>query len=247
MKSHQTYHVEVFETIATLNKAGAEFIIARAKEAIAKRGRFVIALSGGETPKDIYALLVESSFNEKVALEKIFIFWGDERCVPLEDERNNAYQANAILLSKVGIPLSNIHAIPVNLSPEEAALKYEQTIKEFFGDKALQFDLVMLGLGKNGHTASLFPYTDVLYEKVAGIRSVYVAEEKMFRITMTAALINQSRCIVFLVTGEGKAVILSKVLSISDNAVAYPAQLIRQADGELYWLIDQAAASLIHE
>lgn len=247
MKLHQTYHAEIFKTATALNRAGAEFIITRAKEAIAEKGRFVMALSGGQTPKNIYALLADAAYRERIEWRKVFIFWGDERCVPLDDEQNNAYEATSILLSKVDIPLSNIHAIPVNLSPQEAARKYEQTIRDFFEDQPLQFDLVLLGLGKNGHTASLFPDTEVLTEKAAGIRAVYVAEENRYRVTMTAALINQARCIVFLVAGAEKSAITAQILSASGNGMDYPAQLIRQEDGELYWLMDRAAAALIHD
>ncbi len=243
---HPTYHLEIFETTNELSNAGAEFIIKLAKEAIIERGRFVISLSGGQTPKNLYTLLAEPSFRNRLDWKNIFIFWGDERCVPLTDEQNNAYEAKSILLDKVEIPISNIHAIPVNLWPAEAARQYELTIKIFFGDEPLRFDLVLLGLGKNGHTASLFPGTKLVNGQVEGIREVYVEEEKMFRITMTAALINQARHILFLVTGNEKAAILEKVLSNTQQGLKYPAQLIKQQDGELYWFIDRASSAFIH-
>jgi 6-phosphogluconolactonase len=245
MTLHSTYHLKIFDTATALNKAAAEFIVTIAMQAIAERGRFIISLSGGQTPKNVYALLAEPVFSGRLEWKNIFVFWGDERYVPLDDERNNAYEAKSILLDKVGIPLANVHAIPVNLSPAEAARKYEQTLNDFFGDQLPQFDLVLLGLGENGHTASLFPGTKLINGQAKGIREVYVEEEKMFRITMTAALINQARHIVFLVTGEEKAAIIAKILSNSNQGSNYPAQLIKQPDGELYWFIDHAAASLI--
>lgn len=245
MTKQSTYHLEIFETVSALNKAAAEFMIAIARKSIAERGRFVISLSGGQTPKHLYALLADPLFSSLIDWENTYVFWGDERCVPLEDERNNAYEANQILLHKVAIPASNVYAIPVNLSPVNAAQEYEQTLRDFFGVEPMLFDLILLGLGKNGHTASLFPGTTLVKEQKEGIREVYVAEENMFRISMTAPLINHARHICFLVTGEDKASIVKEVLSISLQGFNYPAQLIKQSDGELYWFLDQAAASLL--
>lgn len=246
MTAHSKYNLEIFQTTEALNRAAAEFIISKASQAIAARGRFIISLSGGQTPQNLYSLLAEPFFCEQVQWKKTFIFWGDERCVPLDDDRNNAHQARSILLDKVDIPLSNIHFIPVNLSPEEAANTYEQELKDFFGEDPIRFDIMLLGLGENGHTASLFPHTKVIDEQAEGVRELYVEEEKEFRVTLTAPLINRSHHILFLVTGEKKAGILKKILTASYQPENYPAQLVKPVDGTLNWLVDHKAAALIN-
>ena len=245
MKSVPSYNLNIFQTVDDLNKAAAEYFIDHSRKSIASRGRFVVSLSGGQTPQKLYSLLAEPDFRDQVEWKKTFIFWGDERCVSLDDERNNAHQAKLILFDKIEIPKFNIHFIPVNLSPEEAASNYEKNIKDFFGKEAVQFDLVLLGLGENGHTASLFSGTKVIDEQAAGVRAIYVKEEKMFRITMTAPLINRARAILFLVAGENKSEILKKVLTAPYQPALIPAQLIKPTDGELMWFVDGAVSSLI--
>ncbi|SMO77897.1 6-phosphogluconolactonase [Solitalea koreensis] len=245
MTADSTYHLKVFQTADELCKAAAEFFIDISRKSIAARGRFVVSLSGGTTPQGLYSLLSESPFREQVEWEKTVVFWGDERCVSLNDTQNNAHQAKITLLDKIDIPKANIYAIPVNLSPEEAAINYEKEVNCFFGKETPRFDLMLLGLGENGHTASLFPGTNVIYEQTVGIRAVYVEEEKMFRITMTAPLINQSGAILFLVNGENKAVILKEVLTAAYRPDKIPAHLIQPVNGELYWFVDRASASLI--
>jgi len=243
----QKYNIEVFQSIDALNSAAAEYIIAVSKKAIAERGRFTIALSGGDTPQELYALLAKTPYNEQIEWKKTFVFWGDERWVPLDDRRNNAYQAKSILLDKVNIPASNIHRISVNLSPNQAAIKYEKELRTFFGNELIQFDMILLGLGDNGHTASLFPGTKVIHEHAEGVRFVEMNPPIGGRITMTAALINRAHHILFLVSGEKKAGILGKVLDASYQPNLYPAQLIKPIHGDLQWFADQEAASLIKQ
>jgi len=242
MRANPMRNLRIFPVIDDLNISVADSIIFIANKAIRDKGRFTISLSGGQTPVKLYSILATHPYREYMQWEKTFIFWGDERCVPLNDIRNNAHQAKSILLDKVDIPLSNIHIIPVNLSPDKAADKYEKDLKDFFCDKPLQFDMMLLGLGENGHTASLFPGTKVLNEKAEGIRKVYVKKEKMFRVTMTAPLINRAHHIFFIVTGEDKSKVLQKVLSTSYQPEKYPAQLIKPTKGELCWFADMAAA-----
>lgn len=244
MNKHTVYnHLEVFPTIDDLNLAAAKFIVDVATNAIAGKGKFTISFSGGQTPVKLYSILAKPPFREQIEWKKTFIFWGDERCVPLDDERNNAHQAKIKLLNKVNIPLANIHVIPVDLTPAEAAAKYEKEIKDFFGNESLQFDLVLLGLGENGHTASLFPGTKIINEQVEGVREVYVQEEKMSRITMTAPLINQAHYILFLVAGRNKAEILEHIMWSPYQPEKYPAQLIKPEHGNLRWFADNAAAT----
>lgn len=240
-----TIHLKTFPSVPSLNQAVAELIMTIAGNAIAERGRFVISLSGGQTPRHLYSLLADPDFRNRIDWKNTFVFWGDERCVPVEDDRNNAYEAKKILLTKVDIPVSNIHALPVELPPDEAAIQYEKTLRDFFGDQPLQFDLILLGLGTNGHTASLFPGLQLLNEQAAGIRAEYVEEVNMYRISMTANLINQARNIVFLVSGEEKALVVKEIVTGTGKADQYPARLIKPIQGELYWFLDKAAASLL--
>jgi 6-phosphogluconolactonase len=235
-------NIEIFADVELLYEAAASRIIALAKNAAALRKRFVISLSGGKTPEQLFKLLVDSPFSERMPWKNTFIFWGDERCVPLDNERNNAHQAKVVLLNKVPIPFNNIHRIPVNLPPVQAAQVYQQMLQVFFGDKDYCFDLILLGLGENGHTASLFPNTPVLNATEAEIQEVYIVEEKMFRITMTAPLINQAKHILFLVTGEKKATVLKTIIKGAYDPHQYPAQLIKPIDGDLHWFVDTAAA-----
>jgi 6-phosphogluconolactonase len=245
MTAGSTYKLEIFKTVDAFNKAVAEFIIATAEKSIAAKGRFTLSLSGGQTPGSLYQLLAEPAYSERMPWKNTFIFWGDERCVPLDDDRNNAQQAKILLLDKIDIPASNIHIIPVNLSPSEAARQYEKTVKDFFKEEPMRFDLILLGLGENGHTASLFPGTEIIKEQTAGIREVYVEEEKMFRISMTPYLLNLSHNIIFLVTGKSKADIFNTVLHDAYQPDKYPAQLIKPTDGNLYWFVDKEAAALL--
>jgi 6-phosphogluconolactonase len=245
MKPQPRYNLEVLPDAEDLYVAVAEFIIDAANKAIAKKAQFTFVLSGGQTPLELYSILAKHPYRDYMQWDKTFVFWGDERCVPLDDDRNNAHQAKIHLLDKVDIPKSNIHIIPVNLSPQEAAEKYEKDIKDFFEGEPQQFDLILLGLGEDGHTASLFPKTNVLTERVEGIRAVVVNAPIGTRVTMTAPLINRAHQIAFLVTGKNKATILKKVLSDSYQPEKYPAQLIKPVDGELHWFANSVAATRV--
>jgi len=234
--------IQIFDTVPELAEAAAFFIINTAKDAVEARGRFVISLSGGHTPEQLYALLAKPPFRDKMPWSKTFVFWGDERCVPSTDKENNANMAKTLLLDHVAIPSANINPVAVDLPPADAAKAYEGTIKKLFDKDAPRFDLILLGLGENGHTASLFPGTDVLTDHTHLVKEVYVTEQKMFRITMTADLINEAYNIIFLVEGESKADIVNTVLSATYQPDTYPAQLIKPVNGNLYWFMDKKAA-----
>jgi 6-phosphogluconolactonase len=239
---HQN-NIEVYKTTTELTIAAAQFIVAAAKTAVARRGHFIISLSGGHTPEQLYTLLSKPPYKDEMPWDKTFLFWGDERCVGLDDKDNNTHMTRVMLLDHIAIPAANIYPIPVNLPPAEAANAYEQSITNLFKGEQPRFDLVLLGLGENGHTASLFPGTDVVHETARLVKEVYVEEVKMYRITMTAHLINMSRNILFLVAGEDKAQVLNTVLNTPALPDKYPAQLIKPVDGELYWYVDASAAS----
>lgn len=238
-------NINIFPTPEALGEAAARHIIELAKHYIQKNGRFTISLSGGSTPERLFKLLSQSLYVEQMPWQNTYFFWGDERCVPLDDERNNAHQAIKLLFSKINIPADNIFRIPTNLPPTQAAEQYEQTIKEFFVNAQPRFDLMLLGMGDDGHTASLFPGTEVLHETKHLVKAIYIDKVSMHRITMTVPLINQSHHIIFLVTGSGKAETLKTVLQGDSQPELYPAQLIQPEDGTLLWMVDEAATALL--
>ena len=236
--------IEVFAGVEALSKAAAEFIINLACESITAHGRFTVSLSGGSTPESLFKLLAGPAYKDRMPWKNTYVFWGDERYVPLDDKRNNSFVARTLLLNNVDIPDENVFPIPVNIEPaEKAASAYEQSLKSLFGESMPQFDLIMLGLGENAHTASLFPHTSVIHEKKDWVSAVYVDEVKMFRITMTAPLINNARNVLFLAAGQGKAVVLKIIMTAPFQPDDYPAQLISPTIGNLYWYLDEAAAS----
>lgn len=238
-------NINIFPTPGALSETAARHIIELAKYYIQNNGRFTVALSGGSTPERLFKLLTQSPYVEQMPWQNTYFFWGDERCVPLDDERNNAYQAIKLLFSKINIPAANIFRIPTNLPPQAAAAQYEQTIKDFFGNSRPRFDLMLLGMGDDGHTASLFPGTEILHETKHLVKDIYIEKLDMQRITMTAPLINQSHHIIFLVTGSGKAETLKTVLQGEFQPELYPAQLIQPEDGTLLCMVDEAAAALL--
>lgn len=241
----QQNNVNIFETAASLAQATADLMIAIAKNAIERRGSFTVSLSGGTTPEYLYTLLTKPAYRDQIPWNKTFVFWGDERFVPSDDKQNNAHMAKTFLLDHVDIPSINIYPVPVDVEPALAAEKYEASIKKFFGEETPRFDFMLLGLGENGHTASLFPGSEVVFENKRLVREVFVAEQDMFRITMTTALINKAHNIIFLVEGESKAAILKTILGDTKQPDKFPAQIIKAEDGNLYWLVDKKAAALL--
>ena len=239
-------NIQIFDT-SELVKAVAGLIVKIANNAINTRGRFVLSLSGGHTPETLYSELCTEPYQGQIAWDKTFVFWVDERCVPSDNEQNNARMARVFLLDHVDIPLSNIYPVPVDLPPEKAAVAYENSIKQFFGSKEPCFDLILLGLGENGHTASLFPGTQNFSDHTHLIKEVYVQEQSMYRITMTANLINRAANIIFLIAGGCKAEILDFVLNAPYQPEQYPAQLINPVNGNLYWFVDDKAAVLLNK
>lgn len=237
--------LKVYRDLEEVSQNAARILIEAAQSAVNKRGGFSLVLSGGNTPRRLFEMLAESPYREQLPWGKTHVFWGDERCVPAEDERNNAYMARRILLSRVPIPEEHIYPIASTLPPIKAAEKYQNTLNEYFSGRPPIFDFILLGLGENGHTASLFPGTPVLDEKRSWVSEVYVPNLQMWRVTLTAPILNQARKIVFLVSGAGKAWVLNQVLNGPGNPKQLPAQLIKPQDGELLWLADKAAASQI--
>lgn len=221
----------------------AEYFVAAANESTEKNGRFSVALSGGSSPKKLYELLASDSFKTKVDWSKIHFFFGDERNVPQTDKDSNYLMAKKALFDPLKIDAGNIYPVNTALSPAEAAVDYVGDISKYFNGNEWRFDLVLLGLGDNSHTASLFPHTDVLYDKVPYVKEVWLEEQQVFRITLNAPLINKAQRIAFLVYGEGKAFAVHHILEDSHDILNYPAQLIEPDFGELVWFLDEAAAA----
>ncbi len=222
----------------------AEFMAAQAVEAIAARGRWTIALAGGGTPKPIYQRLAEAGYAQGIDWSRVHIFFGDERCVSPDDSRSNYRMAREALLDHVPLPPENVHRLRGEDDPALAALAYEQEIQRMFRTAAPPaFDLVCLGMGDNGHTASLFPGTASLREQTRWVIPQYVEVMQTWRVTMTAPLINAARHVAFFVEGAGKAEMLRRVLHGRYDPDVLPAQMIQPARGQLHWLVDAAAAA----
>jgi len=234
--------IRVFKNIDQLSEATAEMFVDIANQAIDKCKRFSVALSGGNTPRRLYQLLVDQPFRDLIPWKFVHIFWGDERCVLANDPRSNTRMVRQILLDHVPIPSDNIHWVPVELPPAQVAKQYESDLRSFFGEKAPVFDLILLGMGENAHTASLFPHSPVLSERVAWVAEVYVADQDIYRITFTVPLINQADQVIFLVSGSDKANTLHQVLEGAYQPQEFPAQLIRPHGANPIWMIDEAAS-----
>ena len=234
--------IRVYNDLETLSQAAAELFTVLSRQASLICGRFSVALSGGETPRRMYEILASSPYRERIHWDEVHVFWSDERCVPEDDPRNNARMARQTLLDHVPISPDHIHPIRCSTSPQQAAIHYEQELKEFFSSQNPNFHLILLGLGANGHIASLFPHTPVLNEKVKRVSEVYVKELGMHRITFTAPYINQASQVVFLVSGADKAQVLENVLEGPYQPRQLPAQLIRPDGKHPIWLVDKAAS-----
>jgi 6-phosphogluconolactonase len=235
--------LHIYKTPDLLLSALSEFVIERANEAIKSSGRFNIALSGGSSPKRLYELLASDVYRNRIEWTKVYFFFGDERYVPADHSSSNFLMAKKALFTPLKISEDQIYAVDTSLSPPDSASDYERRLRKHFGGDILKFDLILLGLGDNSHTASLFPHTSVLHEKDALIKEVYVQEVSMYRITFTAPLINAAHCVAFLVYGASKSEALAHILKDPLNVEEYPAQLIKPVDGALHWFLDGAAAA----
>ena len=233
-----------------LNIKAAEYCAKTAKQAMFSSGTCTISLSGGSTPKSLYALLATPEWRSRFNWKHIHLFWGDERCVPIDHPDSNFGMVKRELLSKVEIPEENIHRFPVELQdPAAIAQAYDASIRQFFGvahtkSEVPRFDLVFLGLGENGHTVSLFPHSPVLQEKEKLAVADYIEEMKSYRVTTTVPLINAARHALFLVSGTSKAQVVQEVIEGPRQPEQLPAQLISPVRGTLVWLLDRDAAAL---
>lgn len=234
--------VEILSDADALVQRAAEHIVKAAKAAIQTKGRFDWALSGGSTPRTIYELLATPVYAGQIEWSHAHVFWGDERCVPPNHAESNYRMAWEALLSRVAIPLENTHRMHGELPPEEAARDYVELLEIEFGKTFPRFDLVLLGLGTDGHTASLFPGSTALGVEGKSVAANYLADSDTWRLTLTFPVINASRQVIFLVSGVSKAGIVSRVLD-KDNAELLPAARVKPTNGDLLWLLDKAAAA----
>lgn len=237
--------MQIFKEISELSHAAAGIFVQTARQALAEHGRFMVALTGGSSPVQLYTLLAQTPYREQVPWLQTFVYWGDERWVPLTDDRSNAKMAFETLLNKVPIPAEQIFPMSGKGDAATFALKYEIRLKDNFKTPTPQFDLILLGMGDDGHTASLFPGTAVLQEKEKYVQAYFLEPQQMYRITLTAPCINQAKKIVFITYGEKKAKALYEVLKGEWNPTQNPSQLIQPQIGEIEWLVDEAAASLL--
>jgi len=226
--------------------AAAEEVIRAASDAVRERGRFTFALSGGSTPRNLYTLIAANA-SATLPWDKMFFFWGDERNVPPDDPDSNYRMAKESLLSRVPIPAGNIFPVPTGKGDAGASADdYEKTLRRFFDLKpgeVPRFDVILLGMGPDGHTASLFPETAALKEHSRLVVANWVEKLKASRITFTLPVLNAARRVIFLVSGGDKAPVLKEVLEGKGPAEKYPSKLVHPSDGRLIWLVDRAAAS----
>ncbi|MGC9400096.1 MAG: 6-phosphogluconolactonase [Anaerolineae bacterium] len=233
----------IYPNTETLAEAVAQHLVTLCQRTHSERRPCTLALAGGSTPRPAYEQLARPRFSERIDWSRTHVFWGDERCVPPNDARSNYRMARETLLDHVPIPAENVHRLRGELPPEEAAAQYEDELQAVFGDVRLpSFDLILLGLGEDGHTASLFPDTEALDVCDRRIVANYVPHLEAWRLTLTLPVINAAANVVFIVSGVRKRSILQRVLAPEPETPPLPAQRVHPRDGRLIWLMDKGAA-----
>jgi 6-phosphogluconolactonase len=244
--------IRVLDSAEDLAREAASRFVRLANESVKNNGRFAVALSGGSTPKLLFSLLAsDPSLRSQVPWDRTHFFWGDERYVPPDHPDSNYRMANEAMLSKVPVPAANVRRVRTELpDAHQAADDYEQTLRDFFGLGAghfPRFDLVLLGMGPDGHTASLFPDTEALRERSRWVVANWVPKFGSYRITLTLPVLNNAACVMFLAGGADKAEVLRAVLGNEAGPDKYPAQLVRPVNGKLVWLVNRDAAGRLAE
>jgi 6-phosphogluconolactonase len=236
----------VYKDAAGFARHAAQFFADQIGAAVEKRGVARIAISGGNTPRPVFALLSGDEFHDRVPWRNVQLFWVDERCVPPDHKDSNYGMTKAALLDKVPLSPTNVFRMEGELDPEEAAARYESAIRGQFrleGAELPTFDLVALGMGDDGHTASLFPHTAGLHELGRIVIANHVPQKNTWRITQTSPVINHARNVIFLIQGADKAAVLQRVLQGPYDPETLPSQLIQPANGKITILLDEAAAA----
>jgi 6-phosphogluconolactonase len=238
--------LHIFSTAQALGQAAAELVVRLAAQAVAERGRFMVALSGGSLPKLVAPALVAEPLRSRVDWSAWHVFWADERCVPFDDPDSNYHGAREYLFDQVDIPAEHIYPLDAALDPSAAAAAYQARLARVFQPAAGQlpgFDLILLGMGEDGHTASLFPHHALLAETERWVAPIFDSPKPPpARITLTLPIINQARQVAFVAAGAGKAEVLAQVLGPGDRTAELPARQVRPVHGDVHWFIDQAAA-----
>jgi 6-phosphogluconolactonase len=246
-----SHEVDVFSSTELLIDAAAAFFVQCALRAQRRTGRFVVALSGGSTPRGLFARLASSPYIDQVDWSRVVVCWGDERCVPPDDAQSNYRMAYETLLHAAPVPPMHVLRMQGELDPDDAARAYEHTLRTLLATEegtpriadGQRFDLVMLGLGTDGHTASLFPHGASVSEQTRWVSAEYGSTVQMWRLTLTPPILNAAADILFLATGGEKADIVRQVLHDPFNPALLPAQVVRPIAGNVRWMLDGDAAS----
>lgn len=234
--------LHIYNSPDEVSHALAKWITQTIETTLQKQDRFTWVVTGGNSPKQLYELLATSPYRERINWSKLHIFWGDERAVPFTDSRNNAKMTFEHLLNKVPVVREQVHIIDTSLPPAASAKAYEALLHQYFKAEGATFDLVLNGMGDDGHTLSLFPHTPVIHEKHAWVKSFYLDAQQMYRITLTAPVVNRASKVAFLTFGANKSNALFEVLKGAPAIDQYPSQIIQPSTGELHWFVDEAAA-----
>lgn len=233
----------VFKDIDALSLKAAKIFVELSDMFINKNGRFSVAISGGSTPIKLFSLL-SNEYRNDIDWERVHIFWADERCVPADNEESNYGNAYKEFISKVPLPNANIHRIKGEEDPVGEARRYEEEIINFFNTKDIpSFDLILLGLGEDGHTASLFPGSEALNERKRIAVPIFMKDKNASRITLTLQVLNNAKTVIFMVSGSAKSRILTEIIGNGRKKKLYPAGRVSPSSGSLIWLIDKKAAA----
>ncbi|MGR3176316.1 MAG: 6-phosphogluconolactonase [Candidatus Scalindua sp.] len=227
--------------------ATTERVINEIGRAIQERGLCNIALAGGNTPREIYSMLAENTYRGRVDWNRLHLFWGDERMVPPEHEDSNFRMVKETLLDHVRIPDGNVHRIRGEIVPEQAAREYAELLHNHFKSASPRFDIILLGIGEDGHTASLFPGTDAVEERKLYTVAVFVPRLDTWRVTLTFPVLNAAREVLFLAAGRSKSDIVQRIISIKQPAKEFPASMVNPENGTLHWMLDSEAMVLINK
>ncbi len=244
-KKNSTPKIRVAPDAQQLAEAGAALFKKTVADAVQHRGRAAAALSGGSTPRAMNRLLAEPPYVDRIPWQCLHLFWVDDRMVPVDDPASNYGAARDDFISRVPIPPRQVHPMPALDPPTQGAERYTRELKRYFGSDAPVFDLILLGIGADGHTASLFPHQADAHQGPEWVLSAKGGNPDVYRLTLNYPVLNRARTAAFLVSGRGKAEMVRALLC--DNEVRYPPQRIRPESGQLIWLLDQPAASLLPE
>ena len=236
-----------FDDKEIMSEQLASWIESLVQDTLKKQDLFTLVLSGGGTPKLLFEKLASDKYKDKIDWKRVHIFWGDERVVPFEDDRNNAKMAYDILINHINVPPEQVHIMRTDIEPKLAAEEYQKILHHYFDNMSNSFDLVLLGMGDDGHTLSLFPGSPIIEEHERWVNSVYNEQQKMYRITLMPAIVNKASNIAFMVEGAKKANVLQQVIEGPYIPMKLPAQIIKPVNGQLSWFLDKAAATELNQ